>query len=102
MKNCFVELNTKKELRRRIIYRRKRSYFKNPVSYKAYLKVIDRIEDINSDKTPEEVKIFEDMSVAIHSENMISMARVFLEANPYDDPEMVLEVIEEIRASISG
>jgi hypothetical protein len=42
------------------------------------------------------------MSVAIHSENMISMARVFLEANPYDDPEMVLEVIEEIRASISG
>ncbi|MFA5403685.1 MAG: metallophosphoesterase [Ignavibacteria bacterium] len=103
LQNCFVELEyidgtTEDELY--II--EKEVLSKNPVSYKAYLKVIDSVDEINSDKTPEEVKIFEDMSVAIYSENMVSMTRVFLEANPYDDEEMVLEVIEEIRASISG
>lgn len=103
LKNCFVEYEYKEGTSEEELYIvEKEAISKNPVSYKAYLKVIDRIEDINSDKTPEEVKIFEDMSVAIHSENMISMAKVFLEANPYNDPEMVIEVIEEIRASISG
>lgn len=74
----------------------------NPASFKSYMNVPDRIEDMITDRTEEDVKIFEDMTVAIISENMVSMTKVFLEAKPYNDPEMVLEMIEEIRATVSG
>lgn len=74
----------------------------NPASFKSYMNVPDKIEDMISDRTEEDVKIFEDMTVAIISENMISMTKVFLEAKPYHDPEIVLELIEEIRATVTG
>lgn len=103
LENYFVEFEYKEGIKEdELFVIEKEVLSKKPISYRAYQKVVDSVDDVNSDKSPEEVKIFEDMSVAIHSENMISMTRVFLEANPYDDPEMVIEVIEEIRASISG
>lgn len=103
LENYFVEFEYKEGLKEDELYIiEKEVIAKKPISYKAYVRIADSVDEINSEKTPEEVKIFEDMSVAIHSENMISMTKVFLEANPYHDPEMVIEVIEEIRASISG
>jgi DNA repair exonuclease SbcCD nuclease subunit len=102
-KRCFVELEypegTSDE---ELFIIEKEVLAKEPISYKAYLKVAKNIEDVISDKTPEEVKVFEDMSVAINSENMESMTKVFLEAQPYEDPEMVLELIVDIRAKITG
>lgn len=74
----------------------------SPVSFKSYAYLPDRIQDMLGTDSEAEVKIFEDMTVAITSEDMSSMTKVFLEAKPYEDPEMVLEMIEEIRARISG
>lgn len=101
--NCFVELKypqgtTDEEL----FIIEKEVNAKNPITYKAYLNVGDTIEDMISERTEEEIKAFEDMTVAIHSENMISMTKVFMEAKPYEDPEMVIELIEDMRAKISG
>lgn len=103
LKNCFVELKypegtTDDEL----FIIEKEAMAKEPITYKAYLMVADKLEDLISDKSEEEIKVFEDMSTAINSENMIEMTKVFLQAQKYDDPEMVLELILDIRAKITG
>lgn len=103
LENCFVEFEYPESLSKEELYLIEADIkSKNPITFRSYIEIAKRSEDIKLDRTPEEIKMFEDMNMAIHSENIISMTTVFMEANPYPDPEMVFDILEDFRAKISG
>ena len=103
LKNCFVEFEYPEGTSDEDLFAtEKEVYALEAINYKAYLKVSNKLTELIEDKSEEEIKIFDSMSIAIHSENMLAMTKVFLDSEPYDDPETVLEEINDIRATISG
>lgn len=100
--NCFVEFHYNDDVSKEDLFIVEKTLTDKGALYYKFFKSSSASNTETVDRSAEEIKNMEQMSAAIHSESMISMAKVFMEVNHCEDPEMVLEIIEEIKSSISG
>lgn len=101
--NCFVEFEYHEKLTHEEIFIiEKESFAKNPISFRMFPASIASISEIIPLEDHAAIELFDEMSVAINSEDMMSMAKVYETAVPYDDSDTLFEVLSELRAKVSG
>jgi len=103
LENKFVEFYYSAKLKSEELFLiEKEVTSKNPISYKLIVNDINNISDLINSSDDAKVQNFEAMASAINSDDIVSMTRVFLLSEPYDDEEMVLDLISELKIKKHG
>lgn len=103
LENKFVEFYYSAKLKSEEIFLiEKEVTSKNPISYKLIVNDINNISDLINSSDDVKVQNFEAMASAINSDDIVSMTKVFLLSEPYDDEDMVLDLILDLKIKKHG
>ena len=101
LSNCFVEFIYSNLTHEELFIIERETLAKNPISFRTFASTAISLSEVMA-VNEVDLKVYENMANAINSEDMVSMTRVYVEAEPCENPELVIELINEIRAKISG
>ena len=95
--NYFIEFEYNDKMSREEVFLiEKEISSKNPIMLRTHVKEVNDIIEVDK------IDNSENMSEAIISDDMIQISKVFLEAYPFNNSDMVIDIITELKSKISG
>lgn len=100
--NCYVNLIYNETMTREELFLLEKLISdKKPLILKSSVRAITNIDELLNDDVECE-ELFEDFSNAISGEDMIEITRVYMKAEPFNDSDLVIELMNEIKSKKFG